>query len=81
MHYHNPMKRKYYILLFTSLFFFSCFHVAFADDLQDALYSLKAQDYDTAYKKIFPLAQQGNALAQLFLATMHEKGQGVPPNQ
>ena len=73
MHYHNPMKRKYYILLFTSLFFFSCFHVAFADDLQDGLYSLKAQDYDTAYKKIFPLAQQGNALAQLFLATMHEK--------
>ena len=52
-----------------------------SDELQDGLYSLKAKDFDSAYKLLYPLAKKGNALAHLFVATMYDKGQGVPLNK
>ena len=57
------MKKQFYILLFISLFSIFYSRVAFSDDLQDGAYSLKAKDYDSAYKLLYPLAKQGNALA------------------
>ena len=81
MRYYVYMKKKYCILILISLFSIIFFRVAFADDFQDGLYSLQAKDYGSAYKLLYPLAKQGNALAQLFVATMYEKGQSVPLNK
>ena len=81
MRYYVYMKKQHYILILISLFSIIYSRVAFADDLQDGLYSLKAKDYESAYKLLYPLAKQGNSLAQLFVATMYEKGQSVPLNK
>ena len=35
-------------------------------------------DYDTAYRELLPLAQQGNAVAQLALGWMYREGHGAP---
>ncbi len=35
-------------------------------------------DYATAIRELRPLAEQGDANAQLFLGIMYENGQGVP---
>ena len=73
------MKNLLVILLgLISLFFASASHIAFADDLQDVLSSYKAGEYNNAHKLLSPLAEEGDALAQLFFGVMHEQGQGVP---
>ena len=73
------MKNLLVILLgLISLFFASASHIAFADDLQDGLSSYKAGEYNNAHKLLSPLAEEGDALAQLFFGVMHEQGQGVP---
>jgi len=36
------------------------------------------KDYKTAYKLFLPLAEQGNAKAQVLLGLMYVNGQGVP---
>ena len=36
------------------------------------------KDYKTAYKLWLPLAEQGDADAQVLLVEMYDKGQGVP---
>ena len=38
------------------------------------------KDYETAYKLILPLAEQGYAEAQYNLGIMYSKGQGVQQN-
>ena len=48
------------------------------DDFQDATDAYNRQDYETAYKLILPLAEQGSAQAQYNLALMYNFGQGVP---
>ena len=48
------------------------------DDFQDATDAYNRQDYETAYKLILPLAEQGDADAQFNLALMYEDGLGVP---
>ena len=48
------------------------------DDFQDATDAYKRKDYETAYKLILQLAEQGNANAQFNLGIMYEHGQGVP---
>ncbi len=44
----------------------------------EAAEALKQGDIETAFREILPLAAQGNAEAQFFLATMYGAGQGVP---
>ena len=48
------------------------------DDFQDATDAYNRQDYETAYKLILPLAEQGDASAQFNLGLRYDKGQGVP---
>ena len=50
----------------------------YADDLQDGMDAYERKDYMTAFEKLKPLADQGNAKAQGRLGWMYEKGQGVP---
>jgi len=39
---------------------------------------MNKKDFATAMKELTPLAQQGNADAQIFLGKMYMSGQGVP---
>lgn len=48
-----------------------------AADLASAKLAYEQKDYATALKEFTPLAEQGNADAQLFLGRMYVKGQGV----
>jgi len=63
---------------FQFLFLFS--GSVFADDFQDATDAYERKDYETAYKLILPLAEQGYAEAQYNLGIMYSKGQGVQRN-
>lgn len=47
-------------------------------DFQTGKRAYEQKDFATAMKEFTPLAQQGNADAQLFLGKMHMSGQGVP---
>ena len=47
------------------------------DDFQDATDAYNRQDYETAYKLILPLAEQGDADAQGILGSMYRSGLGV----
>jgi len=60
-----------FLLALTFLFLFSGSSVVFGDDLQDATDAYKRNDYETAFKLILPLAEQGNAKAQFIVATRH----------
>lgn len=51
---------------------------AIADSLSDAEDAYNAKDYPKAAKLFRPLAEKGNAYAQLNLGTMYDNGQGVP---
>jgi len=55
-----------------------CSVVFAAPDLEAVKRSFEQTDYATALKEVKPLAEQGNPAAQLFLAKMYLKGQGVP---
>jgi len=68
----KSMKPKLtFLLALTFLFLFSGSSVVFGDDLQDATDAYKRNDYETAFKLILPLAEQGNAKAQFIVATRH----------
>ena len=67
-----------FLLSLTFLFLFS--GSIFADDFQDATDAYERKDYETAYKLILPLAEQGYAEAQYNLGIMYSKGQGVQQN-
>ena len=62
----------------TFLLLFSGSSGVFGDDYQDGWDAYERQDYKTAYKLWLPLAEQGDADAQVLLGFMYEKGQGVP---
>ena len=51
-----------------------------ADELQDAVRVLNNRDFKTAYKMLAPLAEKGNAAAQLIVGMMYFKGTGVEEN-
>lgn len=38
----------------------------------------QAGDYETAYRELLPMAEQGDAVAQYSLGVMYENGQGLP---
>jgi len=71
-----------FLLALTFLFLFSCSEGKLKpepkDDFQNAQDAYDRQDYETAYKLILPLAEQGDAQAQYNLGVMYDKGQGVP---
>ena len=48
------------------------------NDFQDATDAYERKDYETAYKLILPLAEQGDAQAQYNLGVMYDKGRGIP---
>ena len=51
-----------------------------ADDFQDAVRIVNNRDFETAYKMLVPLAEKGQAAAQLILGMMYFKGTGVEKN-
>jgi len=54
--------------------------LAIADQFDDATQAYKRGDYETAYRLIKPLAEQGLPEAQVNLGLMYDKGLGVPQN-
>ena len=52
----------------------------FADEFEDAVKAINQRDYETAYKMIVPLAEKGQAAAQLVLGMMYLKGTGIDKN-
>ena len=66
----------------TLLFFIGGVCPAFvcADDFEDAINAVNNHNYKTAFKKIVPLAEKGQAAAQLILGMMYFKGTGVEKN-
>ena len=66
-------------LLGASIFSFQS--TAWADTLeqqfQQGSEATTRGDYQTTFKFLLPLAEQGNALAQMMLGVMYAKGQGV----
>ena len=67
-----------YLLALTFLFLFSGSSVVFGDDFSDGLDAAKKGDFQTAYRLWLPLAEQGDAYAQLSLGFMYANGRGVP---
>ena len=53
---------------------------ATADELTDALIRYLVRDYARAIEMLTPLAEQGNAVAQVKLGIMYARGEGVPPD-
>ena len=66
-------------LLATSIFSFQS--TAWADtpeqQFQQVVESYNKRDYQTAFKLLLPLAEQGNATAQYNLGQMYRRGEGV----
>ena len=54
-----------------------CSLLSAAADLESAKRAYEQKDYSTALNEFTPLAEQGNAGAQLFLGKMYMNGQGV----
>src|SRR5260370_2462702 len=54
-----------------------CSLLSAAADLESAKRAYQQSDYAAAFKEFTPLAEQGNADAQLFLGKMYMMGQGV----
>ena len=70
------------LLSLTFLFLFSCSEEKPKsepkDDFQNAQDAYDRQDYETAYKLLTPLGEQGHAFAQFNLGTLYSEGKGVP---
>ena len=78
MRYSGCMKKRIFFLLsFILLYLVGSAFISLANDLQDGLYSHDAGEYDSAKQLLLPLAEQGNALAQLVIGSMYELGKGV----
>jgi hypothetical protein len=60
----KPMNKKLtFLLALTFLFLFS--GSVYGDDFQDGKKALDRQDYKEAHRLWLPLAEQGNAVAQV----------------
>ena len=69
------MKHKFRMLALTLALCLPLAGPVAADQID-----VPAGDYATVLKQIRPLAEQGNANAQVLLGDMYEQGQGVPQN-
>src|SRR5580704_8093641 len=72
------MKRRITTLFASGVLALALFGVARAGPLEDAQGADQKGDYATEMQILRPLAEQGNALAQLGLGVMYANGQGVP---
>ncbi len=66
--------RRFLPYAFTMLI---CASLSAGADLESAKRAYQQKDYAAAFKEFRPLAEQGNADAQLFLGKMYMMGQGV----
>jgi uncharacterized protein len=72
------VKQQIKTLFAGGLLAVALFGVARAGPFEDAKAADQKGDYATELQILRPLAEQGNALAQLGLGLMYAKGQGVP---
>ena len=68
---------KKLILLILPFLLFPISTPIYADDFQDGLDAFGRKDYKTAFEKLKPLAEQGDAEAQYNLGVMYDQGLGV----
>src|SRR6266700_360191 len=54
-----------------------CVSLSTAADLKSAKHAYERKDYTVALKEFMPMAEQGNAEAQLYLGKMYMQGQGI----
>lgn len=64
--------------LFAVILVVACVTVAAAGPIEDAESAIQHEDYTLAARLFRPLAEQGNAKAQVMLGIMYDFGQGVP---
>ena len=72
------MKQRITTLFASGVLALALFGVARAGPFEDAQAADQKGDYATELQILRPLAEQGNALAQLGLGVMYANGQGVP---
>ena len=65
---------KKLILLILPFLLFPISTPLYADDFQDGLDAFGRKDYKTAFEKLKPLAEQGDAEAQYNLGVMYDNG-------
>jgi hypothetical protein len=72
------------IAILSILIWFGCFTYSYAQDEEsDAADVIKGVvaaergDFSTAFKELYPLAEQGNSVAQYMLGLMYARGDGV----
>ena len=75
---HNQMKIKHLILII--LFIIATITSIHADDLQDGIDAFEKKDYKTAFEKLMPAAEEGEALFQFMIGAMYRYGKGIPQN-
>src|SRR5437879_1955943 len=73
------MKMRFWLqrFLLGAFTILLCSLLSAAADLESAKRAYEQKDYSTALNEFTPLAEQGNAGAQLFLGKMYMNGQGV----
>jgi TPR repeat protein len=70
---------RYLVFGFLTLFLSTSLAVtAYSGQFEDATAAYERGDFETAYRLMKPLAEQGDAFAQYNLALFYSKGQGVP---
>ncbi len=69
------MKPYSRLLLITAFLIFSA---GCTDHLQEGTAAYKAKNYAVALKELQPLADKGNAGAQLVIGAMYDNGEGLP---
>jgi TPR repeat protein len=74
----GTVKQRITTLFASGVLALALFGVAMAGPLEDAQAADQKGDYATELQILRPLAEQGNALAQLGLGVMYANGQGVP---
>ena len=72
------MKQRITTLFASGVLALALFGVARAGPFEDAQAADQKGDYATELQILRPLAEQGNALAELGLGVMYANGQGVP---
>src|SRR5208337_376285 len=73
----EPMKQQIKTLFASGVLALALFGVARAGPFEDAQAADQKGDYATELQILRPLAEQGNALAQLGLGVMYVNGHGV----
>jgi uncharacterized protein len=72
------VKRRITTLVASGVLALTLFGVAAAGPLEDGRAAYLRPDYASAMRLLRPLAEQGNAVAQLTLGQMYDFGEGVP---